>query len=169
MNVEEALKRVEAHRNGDLAEIVDCIVEEAGKLVDSPISYLALMSKAEDVLTMIGWSQTVMANCKMIDKPIVYPLEKTGLWGDCVRERRAVVTNDYPALRKPTKKGYPEGHVDVKRHLNVCIMHGSRIVGVVGVGNREKPYGDAEVNLLQEFANRCYPLLPRAEVEGIAA
>ncbi len=45
-------------------------------------------------------------------KPIVYPIEKTGLWGDGVHEKRPVVTNDYKSLVRPTKKGYPAGHVD---------------------------------------------------------
>ena len=168
MALEDALKRV-ATRKDDLAQVVDAIVEEAAKLVSSPISYLALMNKAGDVLTMIGWSQTVMASCKMIDKPIVYPLEKTGLWGDCVRERQPVVTNDYPSLKKPTKKGYPQGHVNVKRHLNVCIMDGAHIAGVIGVGNKQQPYDNVDVKLLQEFANRCYPLMPRQEVEAIVS
>ena len=124
-------------------------------------------SEGPSVLTMIGWSKTVMEACAMIDKPIVYPIEKTGLWGDCVREKGPVVTNDYKALVKPTKKGYPSGHVDIKRHMNVCMMGNGQIKGVLGVGNKVAPYDEADVAVLQQFVNECHKYLPSAEVEAI--
>jgi hypothetical protein len=167
MGLSESLKKVEAAQAEGIAGVVDALIEEAARLLQSPISYFALMNKDCSVLTMIGWSKTVMENCAMIDKPIVYPIEKTGLWGDCIREKGPVVTNDYKSLAKPTKKGYPTGHVEVKRHVNLCMMGDGEIKGVLGVGNKVAPYDDADVALLQQFVNECYKYLPAAEVEAI--
>jgi GAF domain len=168
MGLRDSLKKIENAQADGLASVVDVLIEEGAVLLQSPISYFALMNADCSVLTMIGWSKTVMENCAMIDKPIVYPIEKTGLWGDCVREKRPVVTNDYKALVKPTKKGYPTGHVEVVRHVNVCMMGpDGKIKGVLGVGNKVAPYDDAEVALLQQFANESYKYLPAAEVEAI--
>ena len=167
MSLRESLLIVEQKKDDGLAGVVDAVIEEAAALLKSPISYFALMNKDNSVLTMIGWSKTVMANCSLSDKPIVYPIEKTGLWGDCVRENRPVVTNDYKALARPTKKGYPSGHVDINRHLNVCMMHDGKIVGVLGVGNKASNYDDADVKLLQDFVNACQAYLPSDEVEAI--
>jgi hypothetical protein len=167
MALKESLSEVEKRQSEGLAGVVDALIEQAASLLKSPISYFALMNKDNSVLTMIGWSKTVMANCALIDKPIVYPIEKTGLWGDCVREKRPVVTNDYKALVKPTKKGYPSGHVDIKRHVNVCMMHEGKIVGVLGVGNKASDYDDADVKVLQDFVNGCQKYLPADEVEAI--
>jgi len=50
-----------------------------------------------------------MQECSLQDKPLVYRLKETGLWGEAVRQRRPIVTNDYPAPN-PWKKGVPAGH-----------------------------------------------------------
>ena len=68
------------------------------------------MNEDETVLTMHSWSKEAMAECAMSDKPLVYPLETTGLWGEAARQRKPIVTNDY-AAPNPLKKGLPEGHV----------------------------------------------------------
>jgi hypothetical protein len=47
-----------------------------------------------------------MQECAIIDKPIDYPLETTGLWGEVVRQRRSIITNDY-AAPNPYKKAIP--------------------------------------------------------------
>lgn len=168
MALEQSLEAIRGLCEQGLAGVVDGLIEEAARLTGSTISYFALMNEAEDTLIMIGWSKTVMENCKMIDKPIVYPLEQTGLWGDCVRERGPVVTNDYKACIKPTKKGHPQGHVEVIRHMNVCMMDGKRVLGVLGVGNKADNYSTADVGTLQAFANGCAGLMPRDEMEAIA-
>jgi GAF domain-containing protein len=167
MRLEDSVKKVEMAAPDGLAHAVDALIEEASSLLGSPISYFALMNGDCSVLTMIGWSNQVMANCSMIDKPIVYSLVDTGLWGDCVREKGPVVTNDYKALSKPTKKGYPEGHIAINRHLNVCMMGDGKIMGVLGVGNKTEPYADSDVQLLQDFANGCFAFLPAAEIAAI--
>jgi hypothetical protein len=64
-----------------------------------------------------------------------------------------VVTNDYAASRSPTKKGYPSGHVAVVRHMNVPINQGSKIRGILGVGNKNVDYTDGEAAALQKFAD----------------
>src|SRR3989339_270283 len=87
----------------------------------SQIGYLAFMNEDETVLTMQAWSKTAMQDCAIIDKPMDYPLETTGLWGEAVRQRRPMITNDYAALN-PYKKGYPEGHVEIRRHLNIPVF-----------------------------------------------
>ena len=97
----------------------------------------------------------------VMDKPIIYQLSDTGLWGDCVRERKAVTTNDYKNLVKPTKKGYPEDHLAVSRHMNVPMWNGDKITGVLGVGNKAEPYSAADASTLQEFAQHAWPVIEK--------
>jgi len=141
----------------DSSAIVDALVEEAIALTGSTLAYFAVADEEAGQLTMLGWSKSAMAICSMQDKPIEYPIEATGIWGDCIRERRPVITNDYPGCTRVTKKGYPDGHVPVMRHMNVPVMWGTRIVGILGVGNREAPYTDDAAALLQAFANAAWP------------
>lgn len=160
--MEKAVEKLGGMGRARRQAVVDALVEEAVRVMSSTIGYFAVMNDAEDVLTMLGWSKSAMGACAMMDKPIVYPIEETGLWGDAVRERKPVITNDYAGSKKPTKKGYPEGHVKVTRHLNVPVWEGAKIVGVLGVGNKASAYTDADGAILEEIAKRVWPFIKRA-------
>jgi len=142
-----------------LEEYKDGITRELCNLTGSTLSYFATMSPKEDVLTMIGWSKSAMSNCSMIDKPIVYELTATGLWGDAVRERKPVITNDYKNLVKPTKKGYPDGHVNVRKHINLPIFENGKVALVVGVGNKTDDYTLQDAKIIEAFMNEVWKVL----------
>ncbi|MCD4806419.1 MAG: GAF domain-containing protein [Methanococcoides sp.] len=143
----EALLKLNKMAGASLQEITDFAREEAVKLTKSKQGYLAFMSPDESALIMHSWSRDAMEECKIGDKPLVYPLETTGLWGEAVRQRMPIITNDYQASN-PFKKGYPEGHVELKRHMNVPIFDGDRIVIVAGVGNKEENYDESDIRQL---------------------
>lgn len=155
-NVIDALNRLAAMEGSPLPEYRDAITEELCALTQSQISYFAAIDPSETYLTMIGWSRTAMGMCAVHNKPIVYQLDETGLWGDAIRERRAVITNDYPNLVKPTKKGYPQGHVEILRHMNLPIFEGDSIVLVVGVGNKAAPYTMDDARLVEDLMTQAW-------------
>ncbi len=157
--IQESARRLTTQATRPLPEFKDLINTALCAATQSTLSYFATINPAENVLTMIGWSKTAMSMCGIMDKPIVYKLEDTGLWGDAVRERKAVITNDYKALVKPTKKGYPEGHVVVRRHLNLPIFEGKKVVLVAGVGNKPEAYTAADARNLEELLNVVWPAL----------
>jgi two-component system, OmpR family, phosphate regulon sensor histidine kinase PhoR len=158
--VQDAIRRLTTTMaSKPLREYQDLVCVEACALTQSTLSYFATMNPAEDVLTMIGWSKTAMANCGIMDKPIVYKLEDTGLWGDAVRERNAVITNDYKSLVKPTKKGYPDGHVNVRRHMNLPVFENRKVALVVGVGNKPTDYTTEDAQNLTDLMNEVWKTL----------
>ena len=104
-----------------------------------------------------------MQECDIDQKKMVYLLEETGLWGEAVRQRRAVITNDYATC--PEKRGLPTGHVKVLRHMNVPIMDKGKIVIVAGVGNKEDEYNDADVRQLTLLMGGMWKLIQRRRAE----
>jgi PAS domain S-box-containing protein len=156
----EALWKLGQMTGASLHQITDFALEEGVRLTKSQIGYLAFMNEDETVLTMHSWSKTAMKQCAVIDKPIVYPLETTGLWGEAVRQRRPIITNDY-AAPNPYKKGYPKGHVPVRRHMNLPVFYGDRIVAVAGVGNKEEPYDESDVRQLTLLITGMWWLIQR--------
>jgi len=160
----EGLLQLSHMTEASLQEITHFALEEAVRLTQSKIGYLAFTTEDESVLTMHAWSKTAMQQCAIIDKPIVYPVATTGLWGEAVRQRRAVITNDYPAP-SPLKKGYPAGHVPVARHMNVPIFEGQQIVAVIGVGNKEQPYDESDVRQLTLLGQGMWRLIQRRNVQ----
>jgi PAS domain S-box-containing protein len=143
----EALLRLNHMTSSSLKEVSDFALEEAIRLTGSRIGYFAFTNDDETVLTMYSWSRSALEECRIADKPLIYPMETTGLWGEAVRQRRPVITNDYTDPN-PWKKGYPDGHVALIRHMNVPIFDGDHIVMVAGVGNKPTDYDMSDVRQL---------------------
>jgi PAS domain S-box-containing protein len=146
-------------------EITDYALEESLKLTGSGVGYIAFLNEGESELTMDSWSKTAVAECAIPEKQRVYKISATGLWGEAVRQRRAVVTNDYEAPN-PLKKGYPEGHVAIRNHLNLPVIDGGRIVAVAGVGNKLDGYDASDVRHLTLLAEGMWQIIRRKRAEA---
>lgn len=145
-------------------ELLDFGLEEAIQLTGSKIGYIYYYNENTENFTLYSWSQSVMAQCAVIENQTIYQLEKTGLWGEAVRQRKAVITNDY-AAQNQYKKGYPEGHVHLIRHMNLPIFINGKIVAVIGVGNKETNYTEEDVMQLQLFMEGLWNLAERIRIE----
>lgn len=139
-------------------------VEGACLVTSSPLAYLAFMNEDESELTMYAWSRSAMAECSLVEKPIIYKTEKTGLWGEAVRQKRPVITNDY-AAPSPAKKGYPAGHPQITRHMNVPVIEEGKVVLVAGVANKDTDYTDDDANELLLLMQGLWNLLKAKKME----
>jgi PAS domain S-box-containing protein len=160
----EAVLQLNHMTGAPLQEITDFALEQAVALTRSKIGYLAFMDEKETALTMHSWSRDAMAECAVADKPLVYPMDTTGLWGEAARQRRPIVTNDYSAP-SPLKKGLPAGHVQLFRHMNVPILDGGRVVIVAGVGNKDEVYDESDVRQLKLLMEGVWALIQRRRVQ----
>ncbi|MGD9971537.1 MAG: GAF domain-containing protein [Desulfatirhabdiaceae bacterium] len=147
-----------------LSEIAEFVMEQAVRLTNSTIGYIAFLNDDETVLTMHAWSTLARKQCRIQDKPIEYAVADTGLWGEAVRQRRPVITNDYPA-ECPFKKGIPEGHVLIQRHMNVPCFDGNRIVVLAGVGNKQSDYNESDVLQLNLLMIGMWRIIQRKRAE----
>lgn len=159
-----ALLKLYQMSDAPLHEITTFAMEEAVRLTRSRIGYLAFLSDDEAILTMQAWSAGTMRECAISDKPRQHAVAESGLWGEAVHRRGPVITNDYVAP-SPLKRGYPEGHVSVRRHLNLPIFVGSRIVLVAGVGNKEDAYDETDVQELTLLMQGMWRLIERKRAE----
>ena len=160
----EALLELNQMNEATLEEIAGFAMEEAVRLTQSKIGYVAFVNEDESILTMHAWSRQALHECRTAEKPIIYPVVNTGLWGEAIRQRRTIITNNYQAPN-PLKKGMPEGHVNVIRHMNVPIFDGSRIVAVAGVGNKEADYDDSDVRQLTLLMSGMWRIVQRKRIE----
>ncbi len=128
-------------------------------LTGSTVAFFGTVTPDEDTMTIIGFSAGAMTSCSMVDKPVVYKVGDTGLWGDPVRDRKAVIVNDYEHLVKSTKRGYPAGHVKIKKFMGVPIWNGSKMVLLVGVGNKKDEYNPEDINHVEIFMAEVWKLI----------
>ncbi|MDM7912046.1 MAG: GAF domain-containing protein, partial [Methanotrichaceae archaeon] len=145
-----------------IQEITDFALEAGVKLTSSRLGYLAFVDDDEKTLVMHSWSENALEECKA-HKQTVYPLEATGLWGEALRQRKAIITNDYSSC--PLKKGLPKGHVKVLRHMNVPIFDRGKVVAVAGVGNKEEEYNESDVRQLALLMSGMWKLIQRRRAE----
>jgi PAS domain S-box-containing protein len=145
-------------------ELLEYAIEGAGIVTGSSLGYLAFLNDDESELSMYAWSKNAMAECSMRQKPVVYQTEKTGLWGEAVRQRRPVITNNY-AAPNPAKKGYPEGHPRIIRHMNVPVIDDGHIVLVAGVANKPSDYTENDTNELLLLMQGLWTIIKRRRVE----
>ena len=122
------------------------------------------MSPDESELSMFAWSRSATEECAMREKPIVYKTAKTGLWGEAVRQRKAIITNNYEAPN-PLKKGYPEGHPRILRHMNIPVIDNGHIVLVAGVANKATDYTESDTVELSLLIQALWSLIKQKRIE----
>ncbi len=139
-------------------------LESAVRLTKSKAGYLHFMNEDNKTIDLVSWSEDVLKICTA-QKTSHYPLDAAGIWADCVRLRRPVIHNDYQNMKG--RKGYPEGHFPVLRHLSVPVFEKERIVAIAGVGNKEEPYDEFDVSQLDLFMYNMWGILKQKKAEEV--
>lgn len=136
-------------------------IEEAVRLTGSEIGYLHFVNEDQDTLALYTWSENTLKYCQAAyDKH--YPVSMAGIWADTVRFKKPAVHNDYQQMTG--RKGYPEGHAHLLRHLGVPVLEGDKVVLLMGVGNKPKDYDDSDVNQLQLIGNDLWAMVVRQRI-----
>ncbi|GAB4495096.1 MAG: hypothetical protein OHK0052_01750 [Anaerolineales bacterium] len=144
--------------NHSIEEVLQKTLDEVGLLLDSPVGFFHFLEEDQTTLTLQAWStRTVQEFCHAEGKGLHYPLDSAGVWGDCVRERRAIIHNDYPNL--PHRKELSEGHVEVSRELVVPIFREEKIVAILGVGNKPTAYTQIDVDIATYMADVAWEIV----------
>ena len=160
----EALLKLNEMKNSTQQEIVKFALDEGIRLSGSQVGYVAFTNEDESALFMYAWSESALKDCHMEQQPRIFPIDTTGLWGEAVRQRRPIITNDYEA-DDPLKKGLPEGHIALKRHMNIPLFDGDHIVAVAGVGNKSEEYDQADTRHLTLLMSGMWKAIQRKRAE----
>lgn len=162
----EVLLRITQTRFASIQELLDSALEEAIRLTASRIGYIYHYDDVTQVFTLNTWSSGVMKECTVRDreKLTTYELDKTGIWGEAVRQGGPIILNDFPAPH-PRKRGYPDGHAHLERFLTIPVFSRNRIVAVVGVANKEAPYDEADVRQLTLLMSSVWQIVERRKAQ----
>ncbi|MGM0611192.1 MAG: GAF domain-containing protein [Thermodesulfobacteriota bacterium] len=159
----KALVKLGKMMSSPTEELTDFALEEGIRLTGSDIGYLAFMSEDERKISMYSWSKAAMHKCGIDKKGYTCPVEKTGLWGEAVRQRKPIISNNYQS--EALKRGYPEGHVHITRHMNIPVFDKDKIVVVAGVANKESEYNDTDVRQLTLLMQGMWGIIQRKRSE----
>jgi PAS domain S-box-containing protein len=160
----QMLLELHLRANESQESIMDYVIEAILKTTQSGYSWLGLLDEAMSVMTIHRWSRDAMAECAIIDKPIQYPIVEAGLWGECIRQRKPLLINDYDEPH-PGKKGIPTGHVPIHRLLVIPVFDEGRIVAAAAVANKQEAYTKADQDALTSLVHKMWEIRKRKHAE----
>jgi len=145
-------------------ELLDFALEESLRMTSSAYGYIYYYDEEKQRFILNSWSHGVMGKCSVMDPQTEYDLDRTGIWGEAVRQRKVIMINDF-AAPDPLKRGYPEGHVHLTRFLTIPLIERGRIMAVVGVANKEAAYDDSDVLQLSLLMDAVWKVAERRRAE----
>jgi len=160
----EAMLALGRMTDASMREISEFALEKVVVMTQSKLGYLAFVNDLENELTLYAWSKSAMDASQVTDLPLGFKLEMTGLWGESVRQRKAIITNDY-ACENGLKRGLPDGHVMMTRHVSVPTFSNGKIVLLVGCANKVAEYTEDDVSQLSLFMQGLWNILERKRTE----
>ncbi|MDD2541298.1 MAG: GAF domain-containing protein, partial [Desulfuromonadaceae bacterium] len=161
----QSVLKVFQFESNDMKELLDFSLNEAISITSSKYGYIYYYDEEKKRFILNSWSREVMHACSITDPQSVYDLDKTGIWGEAVRQRRPIMVNDFDTP-DPLLKGYPEGHVHLSRFLTIPHFDQGKIVAVVGVANKETDYDDSDVLQLTLLIGSAWKIAERRRVEA---
>jgi len=127
-----------------IQEFLDYSLFQAIKLTNSKYGYIYHYNDSSKQFILNTWSKDVMSDCEITNPLTVYDLEKTGIWGETIRQNRPIIVNNFQD-DNPLKKGYPKGHVELLNFMTVPTFKDDKIVGVMGLANKYEDYDEQDV------------------------
>jgi PAS domain S-box-containing protein len=160
----ESLIKILQYNSENVQQFLDYALDEAIKLTGSKIGYIYYYSEEKEEFTLNTWSKDVMQQCAIANPQTIYKLEKTGIWGEAVRQRKPIVLNDFKSPH-PLKKGYPDGHAHLSKYLTLPVFSGNKIVAVVAVANKKTDYDQSDVLQLTILMDSVWKVVDRKKAE----
>ena len=162
------LRLLERAPTATLKELLTATLDLAEELTGSQIGFFHFVEEDQGTLCLQAWStNTVARMCGAEGAGSHYPIDRAGIWADCVRTGRPVVHNDYASA--PGKKGMPPGHAAVVRELTVPVVRHGRVCAALGVGNKPSDYDEADVADVSTLADLAWDIAARKRAEEALA
>jgi PAS domain S-box-containing protein len=159
-----SILKISQYSAASMKDLLDLALDEAIALTGSKFGYLYFYHEETRKFTLHAWSREVMTECAIENPQTDYELEKTGLWGEVVRQRKPIVVNDFSAPH-PLKKGCPDGHAPLSRFFSVPVFSEGRIVAVVGFANRPHDYTERDVGQMTLLMDSVWKIVERRQAE----
>jgi len=160
----QSLVNVFQYQAATTQDLLDFALNEAITMTSSKYGYIYYYDEVKKQFTLNSWSHDVMQACCVTNPQTQYDLDKTGIWGEAVRQRRPIIVNDFCAP-DPLKKGYPAGHVQLTRFMTLPLFDQGKIVAVVAAANKEAEYDDSDLTQLTLLMEAVWKVVERRRVE----
>jgi PAS domain S-box-containing protein len=159
-----AMGKIASMVDDDYKALNDTVLLEALALTGSIYGFFGYLNEDESRLTVHSWTNSVMRDCQMRDKPLVFTVAEYGVCAQVLHTRKALIVNDYQG-ENPGNKGIPGGHVTLTRLLLVPIFNQERVVALALLANKERDYTWGDYERVNGFLQNVQIVLEKRKVE----
>ncbi len=147
-----------------LKEFLNKALDVAGALLDSPLGFYHFIESDQETIALQQWSTLpVKEFCRTDEKTLHYSIDQTGVWADCLRQKKPVIHNDYESPEN--KRGTDNSHARIVRELIVPVMRKGKVVAVMGLGNKPADYTQKDVDTIAFIADSTWEIVERKRAE----
>lgn len=132
--------------SGDL--VFTTAIKQGLSLTKSQVGYVHIYSEKSNQIVKTAWNEDV-SDYFSIPKQQTYKAD-SGLWAETIKTRKPVIHNDLTEII--AGKSQKDGFFAFKNHLCIPIHYRKKLVGIIGVGNRDNPYTQVDAKSLTIFA-----------------
>ena len=162
----QSLHDIAQYRAASTQDFLDFALNEAIKLTGSKVGYIYLFDEEKRLLELNTWSRQGMRQFQVERPQTVYELDKSGIWGEAVRQRKPIVVNDSP-VPNPLRKSYAEPHVEFHNLITVPVFADEKVVAVVGAGNKDSDYDQTDVRQLSLLMDSVWRIAESKRLENV--
>jgi len=151
----------------NIKQVAEYLLQELIAFTDSEFGFIGeVLHDAQGApylktlaLTNIAWNEetrALYAQNEAKDEGLAFTNLET-LFGEVITQEAVVISND-PA-NDPRARGLPPGHPPLKAFLGVPVFYANKLLGMIGMANREEGYDHQLVEFLQPFSQNYGALL----------
>lgn len=154
----EALLELTHMADASEQEIADFALEKAVRLTRSEVGWMGALNEDDTTVLLYNFSSEARKECEVAGKPHSFVVKDGGLWVDPIFTKKPIILNDYAAPH-PRRKGFPDGHIQLKRFLAIPVFDGSKVVAVAEVDNKRTDYDRSDVRQLTLLMNGVWRII----------
>lgn len=132
-------------------------------LTGSRIACLFFVDEDQQKIELAAWSAAGEKCCRAGGSARC-SIGEAGIWGDCLRERRALICND--CASHPGQQCAPAESSPLQRMVGVPVIDGGGVRVIIGVGDKEADYDEDDVEIVRLFGNDIWRIISRQRLEG---
>lgn len=158
----EALISILQHECKSEQEYIEYALNKAVLLSESKFGYIFKYEEDKQLFYLNAYSGEM---CRIFKQDqVMLKLECSEFWGEAVRQQNSVVINDF-ALFSSNNAFYTIDQIKINRFLSIPIFDNNKIVAVLGVTNKEKPYDSNDLQQLVLLMEGIWRSIRRLKIE----
>ncbi|HRY14332.1 MAG TPA: response regulator [Candidatus Competibacteraceae bacterium] len=131
----------------------------AEQLTESEMAFTCFVNENEEISEPAIWSRRALEQDGQAVHDPQDPMSQAGVWAEALRQRTPVVFNNNAS--GPDRRGPSEGFMAFTRLISVPVIENSKVVMLMGVGNKAAIYTELDIETVQLIANMIWRIVQR--------